>query len=151
MTESLISRRRFLTGCLAGAGVLCLGGWDNCHAGGVNDTQVRSLTLKVRYTTEFMRCPKDEDVGIWLPIPPSDKEQEITGLALETKLPFKNHDQQQQNKVFYCQTRNINKGERITLNYTIKRTNIGTTEVKDDDPGQYLTPSEWEKWDDNIT
>ncbi|MBF0609183.1 MAG: transglutaminase family protein [Candidatus Magnetobacterium sp. LHC-1] len=149
MAESLISRRNFLIGCLAGAGALCLGR-GNCHAGGANDAQVKSLTLKIRYTTEFMRCPKDEDIGIWLPIPPDDKEQEITALTLQSRLPFKKHDKQP-NKVFYCKSRNMPKGERITLSYTIRRTNIGTTENNDDDPKQYLIPSEWEKWDDNIT
>ncbi len=140
-------------GSLAGAGFLLAGERVSSDAG-LNDAQVKSITLKITYTTEFLRCPKDEEIDIWLPIPPSDMEQEITDLKIETKLPYrkpsKEYDQKQ-NKVFYIKTKNINKGEKLTLRYTIKRTNIGTVELKDEDPQQHLTPSEWEKWDNGIT
>ncbi|MFN3478992.1 MAG: transglutaminase-like domain-containing protein [Thermodesulfovibrionales bacterium] len=140
-----LSRRAFLFGTffLLGEGIYPV----LTSAKTIEDRNVRSVSLKITYTTEILRPPKAGLVRIWMPVPRSDHAQEIKGVDIKSKISGR-ITEDRNNKIFYLETGRLKAGERIILSFHLDRRIEGIHGGEPDEGS--LKPSEWEKWDKNI-
>jgi len=144
-----ITRRDFLFGSIAFAATLSQS--RNASARSVNDAEVKAIHLKITYMTEILKSPKGRDINIWMPIPTSDHEQQVTDISVRSRMQHRlTEDPMFKNRIFYFKTERLNAGEGIALNYTVRRKTAGIIEDRQERPERYLEPSEWERWDEKI-
>ncbi|RJQ47937.1 MAG: twin-arginine translocation signal domain-containing protein [Nitrospiraceae bacterium] len=119
----------------------------------VADSAVKSMFFKVTYTTKIINPSKgDENVSIWIPLPQSDEEQDITSLSVSSPHAFSIHEEPYYgNRIIYTGRKVFRKGDNITVSYSIRRKAAGVVTYKDDDVGKHLVLTDREKWDENIT
>lgn len=145
----MISRRAFLIGTffLLGQGISPL----LSSAGIIKDRDIRSLSLKVTYITEVLRPPKAKVVRVWIPVPRSDHAQEIKGVGLKSSIAGSlMEDRDTGNRMFFLETGRLKQGESLILSFHINR-KVESVYQDQVSPERFLKPSEWEKWDKNIT
>lgn len=148
----MICRRDFIKHSLLATACL-LGGRSLSLAGPVTaeDHLVKSLELDIIYTTKIINPPKRKGINIWIPLPFDDHEQEIEGLSIESRVPYRIADDSWGNRMLFISVDTVAEGDRFTLKYRFKRKASGVIEDKTIDPERYRMPSEWESWDDQIT
>ncbi|NOY64487.1 MAG: transglutaminase domain-containing protein [Nitrospirae bacterium] len=146
----MLNRRDFLKGSFLLAGYALTGLDGISLASGIKDSDVRSVTLKITYTTEILRPPKQKGIDIWIPLPQTDKEQEVSSLVIDSPVKYST-EKSGQNWMIYLRADRFNEGDRVNLHYTLRRKATGIVTIPDEIPQQYLKPSEWERWDSNIT
>ncbi len=145
-----MKRRDFLKGSLL-LGGYALMGCPFARAGAVRDSEVKSLKLVITNTVEFIKPPKKKGIGIWVPIPCNDQEQEHPPVAVESGIPHRiTEDTRWGNRMAFFETETVSEGEKIILRYEVQRKTSAVIIDKDEDPKKHLIPSEWEKWDENI-
>lgn len=146
----MINRREFITGSAVVAGYAALGG-RYAFAAPVNDSAVKAINLKITCTMEVLKPPRGRQIQIWTPMPPNDAEQKISALTVKAKMPHKvTEDALNKNKMFSFSADKLEKGDKIIVQYKMKRHTADTFEERDEKPDKFLEPSEWEKWDANI-
>jgi hypothetical protein len=87
-----ITRRAFLRGAAAGAG-LVLAGAAGLNAasrstkkpGALDDAAVKSVTLKITCTTRILKIKTTDALRIWMPLPQNDCDQTISGAGGDAK------------------------------------------------------------------
>jgi len=96
-----MNRRKFIklsavsAGAIIGKGLLA----DNTKKAGaaslpaakgpISDSKVKSMKLKISYVTEIVNPKKSgETIELWIPLPQSDDEQEVTQLAVDSPVAF---------------------------------------------------------------
>ncbi len=147
----MINRREFLELLLLTSGYTLLGSRLSL-ASPIQDIEVSEVDLNITYVTEILKPPKRSNVDIWIPVPQTDQEQEITGLKVESPLPYRfTTEPVWKNRMIYINTERLNPGDRILMHYRIKRKATGVIVDRQRDPSRYLEPSEWEKWDEKIS
>ncbi len=147
-----MGRREFLKNAILGIGAIALSG-SGLQAATTPDEGTTALDLKITCTTEILRAPGGKTFKMWVPIPPGDGEQEITGLAIDTTMPYyKTQESEWQNKMIFIflGAGDVKAGDKVALSYRMKRKAVGTISDAAEDPKRYMKPSEWEKWDDAI-
>ncbi len=145
----MIHRREFIKNSLLLAGYTLISD-PLSFAETVNDQSVKALNLNITYITEIVKPPKKKDVRIWIPIPSNDIEQEVFDFSVESVMPYRITEDDRQNRMLFLKSETLRKGDKIVLQYKIRRKTTGILEDTDVKPEKYLKPSEWEKWDDNI-
>jgi hypothetical protein len=91
-------------------------------------------------------------VEFWTPLPQSDDEQEITSLSVESPVAFHiNEEPVYGNKMVHVGPTHLKTGDKITLQYKIKRKTVGTLKIEGEDKEKHLVLTEREKWDNQIT
>ncbi len=144
-----ISRRGFLLGTMLLVGDVLFPGLIGAR--GIKDRDVKALSLNVTYTTEILKPPRAGLIRIWVPVPPSDHCQEIKDLRMKARVPFElKEDIQTGNRMFYLETKELRQNERIIVSFHIRR-KVEEGFRDNERPERFLQPSEWEKWDRNIT
>ena len=144
----MLNRRDFLKGSFLFAGYALTGFNGISVASGIKDSDVRSITLEITYTTEILRPPKKKGIAVWIPLPKTDQEQEISSLVIDSPVKYR-VEESGPNRMIYIRTDTFNEGEKIQLRYILKRRATGVIKLSED-PLQYLKPSEWERWDSTI-
>src|SRR5574342_750839 len=147
-----MGRREFLKNALIGVGSVVLGR-SGLQAAAPIDEETTALDLKITCTTEILKAPGGKTFKMWMPIPPDDREQEITGLTINTSMPyFKTQEGEWQNKIafIFIGAGDVKAGDKVALSYRVKRKAVGTMSDAQEDPKRCMTPSEWEKWDETI-
>lgn len=126
---------------------------SHADAKGISDSAVKAMSFKITYTTKIINPPKgDEKVSIWIPLPQSDEEQEMTSLSVSSPHAFSIHEEPYYgNRIIYLGQKVFSKDDSITLAYSIRRKSSGIITYKDDDVSKYLALTNREKWDENIT
>lgn len=146
----IVNRREFLRNSLIAAGYAYMGG-SYASAVSMDDSAVRAVKVRVSSSTEILEPPRRKETRIWVPLPTSDYEQEITGISVESETGYRITNDSMGNRMLYFESDSLKEGDRITLNYDLRRKAAGIIEYAEEDPGNYLKPSEWERWDKNIT
>src|SRR5512143_3150486 len=96
-----MGRREFLKNAMLGIGSVVLGR-SELKAATNADEETTALDLKITCTTEILKAPGGKTFKMWMPIPPGDREQEITGLTVNTSMPyFKTQEGEWQNKIVF--------------------------------------------------
>jgi hypothetical protein len=145
-----MNRREFLIRSIAGIGLAALDG-GFAGAADMDDSRVKAVSLNITCATEIIEPPKGKDIKIWMPVPVSDSGQQITGLTVVSKIPYKmTKEETFGSSICFLGTDRIEKGEKIIMKYRIKRKRAETVIDANEKPKKHLEPSEWEKWDDNI-
>ncbi len=145
-----INRREFLLTALLilGEGLLKT---DITDAKVIKDRDVKAISLKINYITEILKPPKARFIRIWVPVPQDDHAQEVKEAKIRSRMAFRlMEDRETGNRMFYLETMGLKPGERIELSFSVKRKVEGVYESPEP-PEKFLNPSEWEKWDKNIT
>lgn len=143
-----ISRRGFLLGTLLFIGEEITP--DFTIAKVIKDRDVKALSLKINYITEILKPPKARLIRIWVPVPVSDHAQEVKGIKMTSKIPFKlMEDQERGNRMFYLES-DTTKSGRIVLSFHIVR-KVDLIHEDSESPERFHELTEWEKWDKNIT
>jgi len=121
--------------------------------GPVSDAKVKAMTLNISYVTEINNPPKrGKTVEFWTPLPQSDDEQEITSLSVESPVAFHiNEEPVYGNKMVHVGPTHLKSGDKITLQYKIRRRTVGTINIKGEDIKKHQVLTEREKWDNQIT
>lgn len=146
-----MDRRDFLKSALLGVGTALVGA-STAPAVSIDDKQVAALDLRITCTTEILRPPSGKTMKLWVPAPFNDREQEITGLTVNSRIPHTTtEDDEWHNKMFFFTSDKVKAGDRIVLKYRMKRKAVGTINDAQESPKRHLVPSEWEKWDNAIT
>jgi transglutaminase-like putative cysteine protease len=146
----MINRRDFLKSSLLLTGYSLLGR-RLVYADTIKDDAVRAVSLNITYVTEILKPPKKRGVNIWIPLPCSDTEQEISGLSIETSLPYRvTETKSSGDRMLFLGRDTLKKGERITVRFQLTRKASGIIEDGKEPQEMDSRPSEWEKWDDNI-
>ncbi len=119
----------------------------------ISDINVKALSLKISYITEILNPPKSgNNVQLWIPLPQSDDEQEMTQLSVDSPVVFHiNAEPHYGNKMVYVDSADLQNGNKISLTYKIRRKTAGTIIDKDEEIHKHLVLTEREKWDQNIT
>lgn len=162
----MTGRRKFIgllfsgLGALAGAHLLLpskTGGALQGIASGpasdpISDMAVKAMVFTIRYITEIINLPKDgKGMEIWIPLPRSDQEQEITELSIISPAPFNiNEEPVFKNKMVHTGPANLKGGDQIALTYRIRRKTTGIVEERGD-VKRHLVLTERERWDKDIT
>jgi len=144
-----MNRREFLKDVLLGIGSVMIG----CREAEaeLDDKKVKALNLRITYTTEILKQPSGKKINIWMPVPPKDLDQEVSDLAVSSRMPYKQTaDASQRNNMFFFPTGSLVPGDKIVVSYRIKRYAGRVNKELSNNPKMYLEPSEWEKWDDEI-
>jgi transglutaminase-like putative cysteine protease len=167
----------FLKGAAAGAG-LVLAGAAGLNAasrstkktGAIDDSAIKSVTLKITCTTRILKIKTTDDLRIWMPLPQNDRDQTIsaadakaaasagtnpaTPFKIQTQAPIKIASDALNNRMAYIEGWKFKEGDDIVLEYEVVRKTAGTSaepsEAQSGYLARYLVPSDWEKWDDNI-
>jgi transglutaminase-like putative cysteine protease len=142
-------RREFLKGALLGVGSAVIGS-SMAKAATINDADVSSLALRITYTTEILRQPAGKAVRIWIPVPLSDREQEISDFSVNSRLSYAVNQADQSKCRLLFVDGEVKQGDKIILRYKVKRKAVGLMNDPQEDPKRHLQPSEWEKWDPEI-
>lgn len=147
---TIISRRVFLLGALFLLSEGLTPGLTTARI--VRDRDVKSISLNITYVTEILRPPKARLIRIWIPVPKNDYAQEISGLEIRSRIPYRLMENKETgNRNYYLETGGLKQGERITLSFRINRKVEGIhEEIEEPEPERFLKPSEWERWDKNI-
>ncbi|MEW6410413.1 MAG: transglutaminase domain-containing protein [Nitrospirota bacterium] len=149
--DFLMNRRELFISTLTGIGSVLIGSRYS-DSGTVNDSEVKAVNLNITCTTEILNPPKDKDIRIWIPVPPDDHEQEISGLTVISRIPYKmTKEDIWGNRMFFFNADNLTAKDKIVVKYRIRRKAGGISKDLNEKPERHLEPSEWEKWDDNIT
>ena len=119
----------------------------------ISDSAVKAMLFKVSYTTKIINPPRSGDkVDIWIPLPGSDDEQEITGLSVSSPHAFNiNEERYYGNRMIYSGQKILKKDDNITITYSIRRKTAGTITDEGEDFKKHLLLTDREKWDENIT
>lgn len=147
-----MGRREFIKNAMLGIGSVVLAAPVSQAASAV-DEATTALDLRITCTTEILKRPDGKVLNLWIPVPPDDREQEIRGLAVSAHTPYvRTQEDEWQNRMlfFSVDAGGIHSGDKIVLSYRMKRKAVGTMNDVREDPKRYVTPSEWEKWDDAI-
>ncbi len=144
-----LQRRDFLKGCLLLAGGI-LGGVGLADAETYNDRAVKSVSLRIRYETVILRPPKRKGLRIWIPLPKTDHSQRVSEYAIEAPTNYRINDSGE-NRMFYMEVDTLKEGDRIAISYDFTRVATGEVAIEGINPGDYLEPSEWERWDSALT
>lgn len=107
------------------------------------------MTLKVTYTTKILRPPKQKGIDVWIPLPQTDQEQEVSSLVIDSPVKYRT-EESGQNRMVYLRADTFSEGDTVVLRYTLRRKAAGVITVSEASPQQYLKPSEWERWDRSI-
>jgi len=146
-----LTRRQFVKGSFVGAGVL-LAGKGISLAASVDDARVLAVNLRITSVTEIVHPPKRKSVKLWIPVPVSDPEQQITGFSVESRLPFQtNKTPGRDNNMLFVSAETLKPGDKVVMTYRLRRKAAGTVEEKEESPSKYLKPTEWEKWNSSLT
>ncbi len=145
----MLSRRDFLKGSFLLAGLSLTGLKGIAPASGIKDAEVRSITLKITYTTKILKAPKQKGIDIWIPLPQTDQEQEVMSLMIDSPVSYRT-EISRQNRMVYLRADSFSEGETVVLRYTLRRKAAGVLTYAEDSTEQYLKPSEWERWDRSI-
>ncbi len=146
----MINRRAFIKNSLLFTGYTLISD-ELSFADALNDQSVKALTLNITYATEILKPPKKKGVNIWIPIPYHDFEQEVSDFSVISEIPYKTTEDSRKNKMLFLKKETVKEGDRIVLKYILRRKTSGIIEDTKDKPEKYLKPSEWEKWDENIS
>ncbi len=119
----------------------------------VIDSEVKALVFNVNYTTQILTPPKEGGmVSLWIPLPQSDHEQEITRLSISSPQAFIiNEEPVYGNKMVYVNSDKLKNGDSISISYKIRRKKTGTITDASEDTKRHLALTEREKWDNKIT
>lgn len=144
-----MNRREFLKDMMLGIGSIMIGGGEAEAA--VDDRKVKALNLLITYTTEILKPPTGKKINIWMPIPPNDREQEVSDLSVSSRISYREtEDASKRNSMFFFSTDNLVSGDKIIVSFRIKRYASRVIKELSKNPKMYMEPSEWEKWDDDI-
>lgn len=119
----------------------------------ISDLAVKAMFFKVSYNTKIYNPPKGNDkVDIWIPLPKSDAEQEITNLSVSSPHAFNiNVDSHYGNRMIYLKQKILKKDDNITITYSMMRKTSGAVTDENEDIKKHLLLTDREKWDENIT
>lgn len=119
----------------------------------ISDSAVRAMFFKVSYTTKIINPPKGGGkVDIWIPLPQSDDEQEITHLSVFSPHAFNiNEERYYGNRMIYLKQKILKKNDNITITYSMMRKTSGAITDEGEDFKKHLLLTDREKWDENIT
>lgn len=132
-----ITRRKILT-------VLPLLMLSGVSFGRVDDRKVRSVLLRLTYTTEIMRPMKK--VRIWIPVPKSDHAQEVRSLKVVSPIPYRiTEEKVWGNRSLFIEVENIEEA-KVELRFELLRRREGPSKDRSLNPKLCLKPSEWERW-----
>ena len=144
-----MNRREFLKDVMLGIGSIIIGN-EEAEAS-VDDRKVKALNLRITYTTEILKQPSVKKINIWMPIPPNDREQEVSDLSVSSRIAYRETmDASQRNNMFFFSAGGLAAGDKIIMNFRIKRYASRVSKELSKNPQMYMEPSEWEKWDDDI-
>ncbi len=145
-----MDRREFLKGAVFGVGTALVGA-SRAPAVSIDDKQVAALVLRITCTTEILKKPSGKTMKLWVPVPIDDREQEISGMTVNSRIAHTTtEDAEWHNKMFFFTAEDPKAGDKIVLKYRLKRKAVGTMSDVQESPQRHLVPSEWEKWDDAI-
>jgi transglutaminase-like putative cysteine protease len=143
-----MNRREFLKDVMLGIGSIIISSRDVAAA--VDDRKVKALSLRITYKIEILKQPSGKKINIWMPIPPSDREQEVSDLSVRSRISYREtEDASQRNRMFFFSTDKIISGDKIITSFRIKRHASRVVKELSKNPKMYMKPSEWEKWDDD--
>ncbi|HAK55892.1 MAG: transglutaminase domain-containing protein [Vicinamibacterales bacterium] len=84
-----LDRREFLKAAGLGGAAALTAGLRPLSASGFDPASCRLMEFDVSYRTQIASLPRDaEDVQIWMPLPSSDHAQQISGLEIDSPLPY---------------------------------------------------------------
>lgn len=114
------------------------------------DDKVKSMTLSIEYITEILKPPKKKDASIWIPIPKNDTDQEISDFKVDSRFPYTIDEDSRKNRMLFIKSSDLKSGDKVVLTYSVKRKVAGINKDKSARPEDYLKPTEWEEWDEEI-
>ena len=153
MKLSAITAGSVMSGQVLSSIALAKEGSSTTLKGPISDANVKAMALNISYVTEIVNPPKrGKKVEFWIPLPQSDDEQEMTSLSVESPVAFHiNEEPVYGNKMVHVGPTHLKTGDKITLQYKIKRKTVGTLKIEGEDKEKHLVLTEREKWDNQIT
>jgi hypothetical protein len=112
----------------------------------VKDSEVKAMELNITYVTTLLKPPKRGGmVRFWVPLPESDQEQDVTGLAIDSPAAYQvNVEPVYGNRMVFVESSQFREGDRITLAYRLRRKRSGV--IRDtDDTAKHLVLTERER------
>lgn len=145
-----MNRREFLLGGLVNLGAALIGGKE-ASPKAVDDREIKAVELRITCTAEILERPRTRGVKMWIPVPPRDDSQEITGFFARSRFAHKiTESSPWGNRMLFLNMDDVQPGDKITLICKVRRRRSGVSKDPHERPKMHMEPSEWEKWDDNM-
>ncbi len=126
--SSELDRRGFLrVAGLGGAALFASGLRLPLRAADYDPASCALMEFDVSYRTQIQSLPSDaEDVHIWIPLPPSDRAQEISNLEIESPLPYEiTRDETFGTQMLHVQTERRSEPFGVEARYRVTRRRAG--------------------------
>ena len=145
MTAGAVIGGRLLTACEKTVGT----GSKNA----VSDAAVKSMDMNVSYVTEVINRPKTGDkIELWIPLAQDDHGQEVIETSIDSPVDYSiNKEHHYGNMMIYAGSKELKKGDKISVKYKIRRTTVNTLVDREEDIKKHLVLTEKEEWDYGIT